>query len=47
MLEESMYASGKINVVLAVVGVVLLGLFVYMFIMERRLRKLEKKSEAR
>jgi len=45
MLEESMYASGKINVVLAVVGVILAGIFVYMFLMERRLRKLEKKNE--
>ena len=40
-----MYASGKINVVLAVVGVILAGIFVYMFLMERRLRKLEKKNE--
>lgn len=38
-----MYASGKINVVMAVVGVLLLGLFVFLFLMERRLRKLEQK----
>ena len=40
-----MFASGKINVVLAVVGVILVGLFVFLFMVERRLRKLEKKSE--
>lgn len=43
MLEETMYASGKINVVMAVVGVLLVGMFVFLFLMERRLRKLEQK----
>lgn len=38
-----MYASGKINVVMAVVGVLLVGMFVFLFLMERRLRKLEQK----
>lgn len=45
MLEETMYDTQKINVVLAVVGVVLVGLFVFIFMLERRLSKLEKDSE--
>ncbi len=45
MLEETMFASGKINVVLAVVGVIFVGIVVYLFIMDKRLRKLEKKNE--
>lgn len=39
--EETMYSSGKIYVVVAVVLVILLGIFAYMVWFDRRLRKLE------
>lgn len=42
-LEETMFASGKINTVVAVVSVVLLGLAGWMFAMDLKLRKLEKR----
>ncbi|MCC6599622.1 MAG: CcmD family protein [Crocinitomicaceae bacterium] len=45
-LEEYFYASGKIRVVLGVAIVVLAGIFVYLFSLERRLKKLEKKNKA-
>lgn len=43
-LEETMYRSGKINTVIAVVGVVLIGLGTWMFRMDRRIGRLEKKD---
>lgn len=42
-LEETMFASGKINTVVAVVSVVLLGLCGWMFAMDVKLRKLERR----
>ncbi|MFZ1685909.1 MAG: hypothetical protein WAU70_00690 [Flavobacteriales bacterium] len=42
-LEETMFSSGKINTVVAVVSVVLVGLAVWMFAMDMKLRKLEKR----
>lgn len=39
--EETMYSSGKIYVVVAVVLVVLVGIFAYLLWMDRRLKKLE------
>lgn len=44
--EETMYASGKINVVVAVVAVILLGIFVYLAILDKRLRKIEDQQSA-
>lgn len=38
-----MFASGKINTVVAVVSVVLLGLAGWMFAMDMKLRKLERR----
>ncbi|MFT3885768.1 MAG: hypothetical protein QM724_10150 [Flavobacteriales bacterium] len=43
-LEETMYHSGKINTVIAVVSVVLIGLGAWMFAMDRRIGRLEKKD---
>ena len=40
-LVNTMYQSGKINAVVAVVAVVLSGLAIWLFTMDRRLRKLE------
>jgi CcmD family protein len=40
-----MESYGKIFVVVAVLSVILIGLFVYMFTIDRKLRKLEKEIE--
>lgn len=42
---ETMYSSGKIYVVVAVVAVVLAGIFAYLIWMDLRLRKLEDEHE--
>ena len=41
-LEETMFASGKINTVVMVVSVVLIGLAIWMFTLDRKIGKLEK-----
>jgi hypothetical protein len=46
-LEETMFRSGKINVVVAVVAVVLVGLAVWMFAMDRKLRRMEERMKDR
>jgi K+-transporting ATPase A subunit len=43
--EESLYASGKIYVVVVCAAVILLGLIVFLFTLDRRLKKLEKNSD--
>lgn len=43
-MEEYFYASGKIKVVVAVAAVVLIGIFVYLLSMEKRVKKIEKKK---
>jgi CcmD family protein len=40
-----MESYGKIFVVVAVLAVILVGLFVYLFTIDRKLRKLEKEIE--
>lgn len=40
-LVDTMYKSGKINAVVAVVAVVLAGLAAWLFSMERRIRRME------
>ncbi len=42
--EETMYSSGKIYVVTAVFGVILAGIFIYLFIIDRKLKKLEEEN---
>lgn len=42
-MDESFHANGSIRVVVAVAAIVLLGLFAYIFSLERRLKRLEKK----
>lgn len=44
-LNETMYSSGKINVVLGVVAVVLAGIFLYLIALDRRLRRLEDENQ--
>lgn len=41
---ESMHESGKIYVFLAVVLIILTGLFVYLFILDKKIKKLEKEK---
>lgn len=42
----SMYDSGKIYVVIAVLTVVLLGFFIYLFNMDRKIKSLEQKIKS-
>ena len=42
-LEESLYGNGKINTVVIVVAIILLGIGLWMFRMDRKLSRLEKK----
>jgi CcmD family protein len=43
--KNFMTESGKINVVMAVVVVIVLGLFIYLINLDRKISKLEKKKE--
>lgn len=43
-LSESVYASGKIYVVVACVLLILIGLLLFLYTIEKRLKKLERKS---
>lgn len=43
-LEEYFYASGKIRVVVAVAFIVMSGLLIYVFSLDRRLKKATKKK---
>jgi hypothetical protein len=45
-MEEYFYSSGKIRVVIGVLSVVLVGLFIFLFWIDRRLSKLEKRNKA-
>ncbi len=43
--DESIYASGKIYVVVICAAIILLGLILYLFTLDRRLKRLEKYSD--
>ncbi|MEJ2881810.1 CcmD family protein [Pedobacter sp. GR22-6] len=43
-ISDSLYTSGKIYVVVACIVLILLGLLFFLFSIEKRLKKLEKKS---
>lgn len=43
-LVDTLYASGKINTVIAVVAVILLGLAFWLIRLDRRIARLEKPS---
>jgi len=43
-LENTMFQSGKINVVIAVVAVILIILFIYLFSIDRKLKKIEEEN---
>ncbi len=42
--DDIFYADGRIYVVVATVVIIIIGLFAYLFSMDRRLKKIEKKS---
>ncbi len=42
VLEETFFQSGKINVVIAVILVILLGLFFYLFRLNKKIDQLKK-----
>ena len=44
-MADQLRAYGKIYVVIAVVSVVLIGLFAYLFRLERKVTELEKRSK--
>lgn len=46
-ISDSIYASGKIYVVVACVVLILLGLLFFLFTIEKRLKKIEQKSAAK
>jgi CcmD family protein len=41
-LEETFYSSGKINVVLGVFSIIIVGLFIYLFRLDKMLKQLEE-----
>ena len=41
-VENSLYANGKINAVIAVIMIILVGILIWMFMLDKRLRKIEK-----
>ncbi len=41
-MADKMRANGKIYVVVAVIAVILIGLFIYLFTIDRKVSKLEK-----
>ena len=43
-LESTLYGSGKINVVVGVVAIIILGIGIWLWRMDRRISKLERKS---
>lgn len=45
-LDDVFYSSGKIYVVIAVLVIIFLGLAFYLFRLDRKITKLEKKNEA-
>ena len=46
-LVDTMYRSGKINSVLAVVAVLIAGLATWMFVMDRKLRRMAREQQQR
>ena len=44
-LENTLYGNGKLNVVLIVVAVIILGIGFWMFRMDRRLTKMEDRMK--
>lgn len=47
VLEETFFSSGKIYVVVTVCMVILIGIFIYLFRTERKLKELEQEVYAK
>jgi hypothetical protein len=45
LFEETMFRSGKINVVVAVVTVILAGLGTWLFLLDRRVKRMEDRTK--
>lgn len=45
-MDDFFYSSGKIYVVIAVLVIIFMGLAFYLFRLDRKITKLEKKNEA-
>lgn len=45
LFEETMFRSGKINVVVAVVAVILAGLATWLFLLDRRVKRMEDRTK--
>ena len=45
--DETMHSSGKINVVIAVIAIILLGFFIYLFLIDRKVGRLEKQIDSK
>ena len=41
-MADTMRSSGKIYVVIAIIGIIFVGLAIYLFAIDRRLKKIEK-----
>lgn len=44
--NASLYTSGKIYVVVIVIAIVLIGFFIYLFNLDRKLKTIEKKIKS-
>jgi CcmD family protein len=44
-MADQFYKDGKIYVVIAVVSIILIGLFAYLFRLERKVTELEKRNK--
>jgi hypothetical protein len=42
-LENTLFSSGKMNTVIAVVLVILIGILIWLFIQDKRIKRLEEK----
>ena len=45
-MDDALRSSGKIYVVVAVIVIIFIGLAIYLFGMDRRLKKIEKENQA-
>ncbi|MFN3343068.1 MAG: CcmD family protein [Flavobacteriales bacterium] len=46
-IESSMHAAGKMNVTLGVIAIIFIGIVVYLFLVDRKITRLEKEIKER
>jgi hypothetical protein len=44
-MAEQFFADGKIYVVVTIAGMLIVGLFIYLFLIDRKINRLEKQSK--